>query len=377
EYYMTESVTKDFDSVFVENAAEVAADTNNSSSAVDLEVVNVVAAGNNGKNDIKVSEEGVVKLSFGFLDDMQGGDSSLEPGEVKTPPPGSSPATAKEHTPSRLAQERPEPPAKQLAKDTLAKALKTVSKLEAEACEEKVRAILELDAKRRKEEVEKRKLEAEKRRQSGETDLELERKRKAKEERKKLKKLKKAQKAADKALISGDEDNTETAQSKKRKMKKATESEESEGLCSSGAEDDDEHVSEKQGNILNSAIAIPSMPATRYPPHLPPPHILTEAFMGGFRPMNPFMRGPRPDFSHGRGGGFIPRGRGGMRGGRMPFQGFRPPFFAGVGNSGGAAPKFNVPHGSHGLQQRHHHHHHTPPPNRGHSPILPPSSDLL
>ncbi|XP_046809314.1 serine/arginine repetitive matrix protein 2 isoform X2 [Lucilia cuprina] len=308
---------------------------------------------------------------------MQGGDSSLEPGEVKTPPPGSSPATVKEHTPSRLAQERPEPPTKQLAKDTLAKALKTVSQLEAEACEEKVRAILELDAKRRKEEVEKRKLEAEKRRQSGETDLELERKRRAKEERKKLKKLKKAQKAADKALISGDEDNTETAQSKKRKMKKATESEESEGLCSSGAEDDDEHVSEKQGNILNSAIAIPSMPATRYPPHLPPPHILTEAFMGGFRPMNPFMRGPRPDFSHGRGGGFIPRGRGGMRGGRMPFQGFRPPFFAGVGNSGGAAPKFNVPHGSHGLQQRHHHHHHTPPPNRGHSPILPPSSDLL
>ncbi|XP_037827547.1 uncharacterized protein LOC119615611 [Lucilia sericata] len=102
---MTESDTKDFDSVFVENAAEVAADTNNSSIAVDLEVVNVVAAGNNGKNDIKVSEEGVAKLTFGFLDDMQGGDSSLEPGEVKTPPPGSSPATVKEHTPSRLAQE--------------------------------------------------------------------------------------------------------------------------------------------------------------------------------------------------------------------------------------------------------------------------------
>lgn len=183
---MTESGTKDFGSVFVEN--EVVVDANiSSSSAVDLEVV----GGNNGKNDIKVSEEGVAKFTFGFLDDMQGGDSSLEPGEVKTPPPGSSPATLKELTPSRLALERPEPPAKQLAKESLAKALKTVSQLEAEACEEKVRAILELDAKRRKEEVEKRKLEAEKRRQSGEADLEMERKRQDKEERKKLKKLKK------------------------------------------------------------------------------------------------------------------------------------------------------------------------------------------
>lgn len=190
---MTESETKDFDSIFVENA-KVAADKNISSSnggVCELEVVNVIVAGNNCKNDIKVSEEGVAKLTFGFLDDMQGGDSSLEPGEVKTPPPGSSPAKVKELTPSRLALEKSEPPAKQFAKESLAKALKTVSQLEAEACEEKVRAILELDAKRRKEEVEKRKLEAEKRRKSGETDIEIERKRKAKEERKKLKKLKK------------------------------------------------------------------------------------------------------------------------------------------------------------------------------------------
>lgn len=154
-------------------------------------------------------------------------------------------------------------------------------------------------------------------------------------------------------------------------MKKANESEDSEGLCSSGEDDEDNLTAsnaEKHGNILNSAIAIPSMPPARYPPHLPPPHLLPDAFMGGFRPMNPFMRGPRPDFSHGR-GGFIPRGRGGMRGGRMPFQGFRPPFFSGVPNTGGPL-KFNVPHG---LQQRHHH---TPPPNRGHSPILPPTSDL-
>lgn len=183
---MTETAEKDIDSVLVEEHAKlVDEERSNIGGAEDLEVVNVVAA----KNDIRVSEEGVAKLTFGFLDDMQGGDSSLEPGEVKTPPPGSSPAMVKETTPLRLVLEKPPPPAKQLAKETLAKALKTVSQLEAEACEEKVRAILELDAKRHKEEQEKRKLEAEKRRQSGEVDLEVERKRKAKEERRMLKKL--------------------------------------------------------------------------------------------------------------------------------------------------------------------------------------------
>lgn len=190
---MTESSEKDFKRISIENEGSSSVATQKS--AVNLEVVSVAAATaavvpSNGKNDIKVSEEGVAKLTFGFLDDMLGGDSSLEPGEVKTPPPGSSPATTKESTPSRLAA-KPDPPAKVLAKETLAKAMKTVSQMEAEACEEKVRAILELDAKRRKEETEKRKLEAEKRRQSGETDLEVERKRKAKEERKKIKRLKK------------------------------------------------------------------------------------------------------------------------------------------------------------------------------------------
>lgn len=188
---MTESGTKYFDSELVENAELVNVNSGSNDCAnSELEIVNV-AAGNYRKNEIKVSAEGVARLTFGFLDDMQGGDSSLEPGEVKTPPPGSSPVTIKETTTSCLAQEKTEAATKQLAKETLSKALKTVSQLEAEACEEKVRAILELDAKRRKEEVAKRKLEAEKRRQSGEIDLELENKRKAKEERKKLKKLKK------------------------------------------------------------------------------------------------------------------------------------------------------------------------------------------
>lgn len=175
-------------------------------------------------------------------------------------------------------------------------------------------------------------------------------------------------------MNSDEEDKEETSLRKKRKHKTANESEESEGLCSSGADDDIPTSSnEKHNSILNSAIAIPSIPSTRYPSHLPPPHLLSDAFMGGFRPMNPFMRGPRPDFSHGR-GGFIPRGRGGMRG-RIPFQGFRPPFFGNAVNTGGASLKFNVPHG---LQQQQHQQrqHHTPPPNRGHSPILPPSSDL-
>lgn len=141
---------------------------------------------NNGKNEIKLSDEGVAKLSFSFLDEMQG-DSSLEPGEVKTPPPGSSPASTKDSTPMRTT--KPEPPAKQLARETvLAKALKTVSQMEAEACEEKVRLILELDAKRRREE----KLLSEKRRQN-EDNSNKEEKEKSREERKKLRKLKKGE----------------------------------------------------------------------------------------------------------------------------------------------------------------------------------------
>lgn len=68
---------------------------------------------------------------------------------------------------------------------------KTVSQLEAEVCEEKVRAILELDAKNRKEEMEKRKEELERRKQSGELAMEEEMKRKAKKQRKLEKKLEK------------------------------------------------------------------------------------------------------------------------------------------------------------------------------------------
>ena len=177
---------------------------------------------------------------------------------------------------------------------------------------------------------------------------------------------------AEKALASCEEDKDDIIKQKKRKIPKPTESEESEGLCSTGDDDVNDEVSksaaDKQSSVLNSAVAIPA----RYPAHLPPPpHLMQEAFLSGYRPMNPFMRGPRPDFVHGR-GGFIPRGRGGMRG-RMPFQCFRPPFFnnSGIGAGGNGGPlKFNGPH----VQQPQRHH--TPPPNRGHSPIMPPTSDL-
>lgn len=142
----------------------------------------VVKSVSSARNDIKISavDKGVAKLSFGYIEDMQG-DSSLEPGEVKTPPPGCSPAGRKDS--------KPETATKLLAKEALAKAMKTVSQLEAEACEEKVRAILELDAKRHKEEQEKRKMEKEKRKQRGELDSEEEREKKTKSEH--MKKIKK------------------------------------------------------------------------------------------------------------------------------------------------------------------------------------------
>lgn len=74
---------------------------------------------------------------------------------------------------------------------TPVKVLKTVSQLEADFCGEKVRAILELDAKKRKELVEQRKVELERRKQSGELAAEQEMKLKAKKQRKLEKKLEK------------------------------------------------------------------------------------------------------------------------------------------------------------------------------------------
>lgn len=68
---------------------------------------------------------------------------------------------------------------------------KTASELEALKCKEKVRAILELDAQKRKEQMEERKRELERKRQSGELAAEEEMKRKAKEERKLRRKLEK------------------------------------------------------------------------------------------------------------------------------------------------------------------------------------------
>lgn len=340
------------------------------------------SSANNGKNDIKVSEDGVAKLTFGFLDDMQGGDSSLEPGEVKTPPPGSSPASTKDSTPMRTT--KPAPPSKQLAREALAKAMKTVSQMEAEACEEKVRLILELDAKRRREEKLLIEKQREKEEDKGETS------KKSKDERKSTKKHKKSKfnrlvqitllntnivfsgkKSTKKDSKESDSDDSEGCKSlpKKPKTSKLAETDESEGLCSSGDEDSDKYV-EKVSSVVVTTSNAPSnrfTPHIVHPPH--PSHLPPEAFMG-YRNLNPFMRGARMDFPHGR-GGFIPRGRGGIRGGRMPFPGFRPPFFN-AGGGGGISGPLARHHGPQHRQQ-----HHTPPPNRGHSPILPPSTNLM
>lgn len=158
------------------------------------------------RNEIKVSAEGVAKLTFNFLEELQC-DSSLEPGEVKTPPhTGCSPVSQRSHSPairaknisslaleysstSEVAENRDATKIDDGKIKTVTKSIvKSASQLEAEACEEKVRAILELDAIKQREEKQKRK---ELRRQSLEKPEDEEAKRKAKEERKRLKRLKK------------------------------------------------------------------------------------------------------------------------------------------------------------------------------------------
>lgn len=136
---------------------------------------------NVGRNEVKPTSDSLRKI---LLDDLTG-DSSLEPGEVKTPPPNSIPFVAK------FTAKNTEPTATQRAKAALAKALKAVSQMEAEVCEEKVRTILELDAKRRKEESEKRKQD-DRNRQSQQIPSEIDiKKRKTKEERKKARQIRK------------------------------------------------------------------------------------------------------------------------------------------------------------------------------------------
>lgn len=152
---------------------------------------------NSNKNEIKISAEGVAKLTFSFLEDHHA-DSSLEPGEVKTPPHGSSASPSplsliKEVAQSHLSEA---PPSTALHNNEAAsvamKRTKTTSQSDAQACQEKVRAILELDAIKRREEAEKKKQQQliEAKHDVSEDIEDKERKRKAKEEKKRLKKLK-------------------------------------------------------------------------------------------------------------------------------------------------------------------------------------------
>lgn len=71
-------------------------------------------------------------------DELQDGDNSLEPGELVTPPhqqPGNASPALK----------------KMLAKDFISKALRKLTQIDTDNCEEKERAILELEAIRRKD----------------------------------------------------------------------------------------------------------------------------------------------------------------------------------------------------------------------------------
>lgn len=80
---------------------------------------------------------------------MEEGDSSLEPGEVKTPP----------HGPESVKTKMSEEINTKCGTPQYLPLVKSASKKETDKCAEKVRAILELDAIKRKEELERRKEE--------------------------------------------------------------------------------------------------------------------------------------------------------------------------------------------------------------------------
>lgn len=115
------------------------------------------------KNEIKVSTEGVAKLSFTFLDELHA-DSSLEPGEVKTPP--QSPLSTKSNLKSPALKSEIVQKNENARRDSF----KIVSQLDAAAfCKDKVRAILELDEINRRKEKEQMEKQKEQRRESKDT----------------------------------------------------------------------------------------------------------------------------------------------------------------------------------------------------------------
>lgn len=92
--------------------------------------------GDNGGSETQKTTPSIVEVAA-LTDELQDGDNSLEPGELVTPP---------HHQPGNAS------PAlkKMLAKDVMSKTLRKLTQIDTDKCEEKVRAILELETIRRK-----------------------------------------------------------------------------------------------------------------------------------------------------------------------------------------------------------------------------------
>ncbi|XP_036336666.1 serine-rich adhesin for platelets isoform X1 [Rhagoletis pomonella] len=216
---------------------------------------------------------------------MEEGDSSLEPGEVKTPPHGN------ETTKPKGAEEAVK--VKCTASHFLPRA-KSASKQETDRCAEKVRAILELDAIKRKEELERKK--------EQKSDSSLQKVTTKKKEHKKLKIPKADAKNAD--LEDYKSEKVKKAVTKKPKRKRSKH-EELESYPKHHAAESCESM-----RPIGSATSLPIIPSTSF---VTPVSNFSRRFSdlnnpAPFRSYNPFMRNYRTDFRH-RGGHFATHNR--------------------------------------------------------------------
>ncbi|XP_067645683.1 NK-tumor recognition protein [Eurosta solidaginis] len=225
---------------------------------------------------------------------MEEGDSSLEPGEVKTPPHGNEPNNTKQKAADEVIN------IIKCNKPQNVSHAKSASKQETDKCAEKVRAILELDAIKRKEERERKK------EQKSETLLH---KRKTKKkDHKKHKTSKHSKRESRKRKHTENDSGKEHGIIKKKTKNKKRKHDEHKSISS--------HTPAESYEPMRhiSSAALPPLEYTS-PMINTTPTNFSNGFSGynNTRPYrsysNPFMRNYRTDFRH-RDSDFTPHNRG-------------------------------------------------------------------
>nr|XP_036228095.1 serine-rich adhesin for platelets [Bactrocera oleae] len=208
---------------------------------------------------------------------MEEGDSSLEPGEVKTPPHGS------ESMKPNLSEEKNI----KCSTPQYLPLVKSASKKETDKCAEKVRAILELDAIKRKEELERRKEQ-----KSEFLSLQGKNKKKEQKRQKNTKEEIKIEACVDHIPDRNQEDSIKNLKHKKNIHEDHINS--------------TRHITESFESMrsLSSAVSMPLLPPLDF---VTPTTNVASNFSRGFtginntssyRSYNPFVRTYRADFRH-------------------------------------------------------------------------------